>query len=190
MLFEQELVRHAIEIAQSYPATQQSRYLGAARALRAPFWDWAMDEALPNITVPTTLSINMPNGNSVKKVDVKNPFQSYDFPQAALDKKYGGFPSRSKSIQRCNKDGQTFPATANANLKSRNLKANLYTAYANTKTFEQFVSTSEYGVGMEQCHNWIHNEATCRGGSFAPSSISGFEPLLWVFFSSFLQGEN
>lgn len=166
-----------MDIAKSYPANQQTKYLGAARTLRAPFWDWAVDEALPAITVPTTLSINVPSGKSVKKVDVKNPFQTYSFPRAAVDKKYGGFPSKSKSIQRCDKDGETFPDTANAQLKSLNLKANLYASYANTKTFEQFVSTSEYGVGMEQCHNWIHNHATCRG-SFAPSTISAFEPLL------------
>lgn len=177
MLFEQELVRHAIEIAKSYPIKQQAKYMSAARALRAPFWDGAVDEALPAITVPTTLSVNLPSGDAVKKVDVKNPFQTYAFPKAALDKKYGGFPRNSKTIERCNKAGQTFPDTANAKLKSLNLKSNLYAAYANTKTFEQFVATSDYGVGMEQCHNWIHNEATCRG-SFAPSTISAFEPLL------------
>lgn len=123
---KQTLVEHARTIALTYPEAYRAQYIEAADTLRAPFWDWATDEAVPQATVPQTLSINVPaDKNDVKPKEVDNPLYTFKFTGAVLDGQFGTFDhSRRNQTYRCNEDpSMSYPATANENLKARNYKS-------------------------------------------------------------------
>lgn len=122
MLFEQVLVERAKAIANTYPTQYRAQYQAAAASLRSPYWDWSADTYVPPSTVPATMSVNIPNGNALKKVNVNNPLASFRFPTAAINGKYGAFDSqRRPATVRC-PSPNTYPGTANANLAKRPYK--------------------------------------------------------------------
>ncbi|ATY59787.1 tyrosinase precursor [Cordyceps militaris] len=177
MLFEEQLVRHATAIAQRYPESVRREYVAAAKSLRAPYWDWAADNAVPPASVPDTLTINIASDNGVKSANVPNPLQTYYMPRDALNGRYGPF-DRERRPQTLRCPGQ-YPGRANYNIRRRNLKANLYAAFIYAKNFNDFAATANNGVGLEQIHNWIHYDASC-GQQFWQSDLSAFDPLFML----------
>lgn len=110
----------------TYPEAHRAQYIEAADTLRAPFWDWAIDEAVPQATVPQKMSINVPvDKDDVKPKEVDNPLYTFKFPEAVLDGEFGTFDdSRRSQTYRCTDDpSMSYPATANENLKARNYKS-------------------------------------------------------------------
>ena len=97
-------------------------YTQAAQTLRAPYWDWAASPTVPAATVPQSLEVNIPNGNSLQQVEVDNPLATYKFPQSALAGDFGTFDSQNRAqIYRCPAP-QSYPDSANQLLSQRNLK--------------------------------------------------------------------
>lgn len=121
---QQQLVEHAIKIAEQYPDSHRDEYVEAAKSLRAPYWDWAADSAVPPASVPSTLNINVAGGDGVQRSAVSNPLQTYRMPSEALRGQYGRFDNRPQ-IYRCPAPYYNYPNSANANLRSRNLRGNL-----------------------------------------------------------------
>lgn len=196
LLFEEQLLQHATGIAEAYPESVRDQYVAAAKSLRAPYWDWAADNAVPPASVPDTLTINVASGDDVQSSTVSNPLQTYNLPRAALNGRYGTFDryGRPQTI-RCPGPYDSYPYSANNNLRNRNLKGNLvsnldlsirhdelidrlqYAAFVYARDFNQFAMTANHGVGLEQIHNWIHGDASC-GQQFWQPDLSGFDPLL------------
>ncbi|OAA70216.1 tyrosinase precursor [Akanthomyces lecanii RCEF 1005] len=156
LLFEEQLVQHATDIAETYPESVRDQYIDAAKSLRAPYWDWAADNAVPPASVPDMLTINVASGDGIQSSGALN--------QPSPKLRYTpGFSERS-------------PYSANNNLRNRNLKGNLYAAFVYARDFNQFAMTDNNGVGLEQIHNWIHGDASC-GQQFWQPDLSGFDPL-------------
>lgn len=123
---QEQLVRHATKIAQTYPQSHRDEYVKAAANLRAPYWDWAADSAVPPSSVPSTMTITVANGDNVKQASIANPLQTFNMPAAALNGQYGTFdPYGRPQTIRCPGPYYSYPNSANANIRSRNLKGNL-----------------------------------------------------------------
>lgn len=119
---QQLLVDHAREIATMYPQTYRQEYMQAAEQLRAPYWDWAADPTIPSATVPATLQVNFPNGQALQQRHVDNPLGTFIIPQAVLNGQYGTFDSLERPrVLRC-QPPQSYPASANNQLASRQYK--------------------------------------------------------------------
>ncbi|KAJ3499090.1 hypothetical protein NLG97_g624 [Lecanicillium saksenae] len=180
LLFEQQLVLHATEIAQKYPDNVRDQYVAAAQTLRAPYWDWAANSQVPPASVPSTIKVNIAGKDGVESADMTNPLQTFRMPQAALNGQYGTFdPYRRSQTVRCPAPYYSYPGSANANLGNRNLKGNVYAAFVYAQNFNQFAMTANNGVGIEQIHNWVHYDASC-GQQFWQPDLSGFDPLFML----------
>lgn len=119
---QQELVRHARRIAASYPPPYRAQYQQAADRLRAPFWDWASDQAVPPATVPARVRVNVPSGQALRTAEIDNPLATYRFPRAAINGQFGDWDSqRRPQIYHC-PSPYTFPDSADSNLRSRPYK--------------------------------------------------------------------
>ncbi|KAJ6788012.1 hypothetical protein PWT90_01124 [Aphanocladium album] len=175
MLYEQALSQAAVAIAETYPEKTRATYRAAARALRSPYWDWSADSNIPGATVPLNLTVNGPKG----AVSIQNPLQTYIFPKELTDGKYGGFDVQKRpQIYRC-RAPSAYPKTANAKLAARDMKSNVYAAFTQSTTFEEFASQGNNGVGLEFIHNWIHSDATC-GEQLLNLALSAFDPLFML----------
>ncbi|KAM4062141.1 tyrosinase [Hirsutella rhossiliensis] len=186
-LFEQILVEHARQIAAAYPKDRLSEYTQAAETLRAPFWDWASARAVPEATVPESVTINTAEGQK----QVENPLATYKYPQEAIQGQYGDMnrirPEAGQQPQtyRC-PSPQSYPKSANEALsltknqvRTNDLRAMVYDVFTNSQTFSQFASTRNRGFSLEQIHNSIHVEAACRS-DFLNQFVAGFDVLFML----------
>ncbi|KAK5987831.1 Tyrosinase [Cladobotryum mycophilum] len=182
LLFEQILVKTALDIAATYPSQYRAQYTTAAQNLRAPFWDWGASATVPPSTVPLTLRINVPNGNALRQADVTNPLQSYTFPQVALNGKYGSFQPGSPKTVRCPAP-KSYPNSANQNLAARPYKQWVYDTMTQSTSFIDFASTSGDGINLESIHNAIHWDGACAQQFLAPD-FSAYDPLFFLHHSN------
>ncbi|KAI9151806.1 Tyrosinase [Paramyrothecium foliicola] len=179
LLFEQVLVDNAKRIARGYPSRYRNDYVQAADRLRAPYWDWALDSDVPDITTLSRIRINVPNGDRLRQIEVDNPLYTFRFPRAALDGDYGNFDSsRRERTYRC-PSPRSYPDTANQNMEGRPYKEWTYDALTRSNTFAEFSSTGEGGVSLEQIHNGVHWDAGC-GGQFLNAEFSAFDPIFML----------
>lgn len=122
VLYEQVLVENAKRIALTYPQRYRYQYIRAAETLRSPYWDWAADNHVPPVTVPATLTVNIPQGEILEAVEINNPLATYKFPKEVLDGEYGDFDSQKRSrIFRC-QSPKTYPVSANEAVAARPYK--------------------------------------------------------------------
>lgn len=176
LAFEQRLVETAISLANGYPAAYRDTYVKAAQTLRSPYWDWAAAKQVPPATVPTTMTIKIPNGSGLKDYTVENPLRIYRFPQAAINQQFGSF-ARDAQVAKCSNGN--YPASANDLLSKRAYKTWVYDAFTRSTTFEQFASTGSAGTSLEQIHNAIHWDGSC-GFQFLNADYSAFDPLFML----------
>lgn len=144
------------------------------------------------------MTINVANGGSVKQQSVRNPLGDYTYPSEAVQGQYGQFDN-SRGTSRCSRNGESYPASANANLRSRNLKSNLYATFVYANNYEQFANNANQGVGLEGIHNWVHYDGGC-GEQFFDITTSGFDPLfmlhhanvdrLWAYWQFMREGDQ
>ncbi|KAJ2968682.1 hypothetical protein NQ176_g9060 [Zarea fungicola] len=176
LLFEEQLVKHALGIAQGYPEKYRDEYVAAAQTLRAPYWDWADQSAVPYASIPKGWNINVTSGKDIAVKLLPNPLYKFNMPKAALNGNFGPFDQR-RETERCRVPFFSYPGSADKNLRARNLKRNVYAAFVYAQDFTQFSETGNQGVGLEQIHNWIHGDACC-GNQFYQPDLSAFDPLL------------
>jgi len=86
---QQVLVSHAVDIASKYPPGQVTVYQEAARNLRLPYWDWALDSRLPVAVTTVNVTVISPDGD----VTIPNPLYSYQFRQGPAE---SGNPDMAK----------------------------------------------------------------------------------------------
>ncbi|KAH7009810.1 tyrosinase [Ilyonectria destructans] len=180
-LYEQRLVATAVKLANGYPSNVRATWVKAAQTLRAPYWDWALQDSVPTATVTKRLTITIPNGSSgTKQYTVDNPLAAYYFPKKALDGAFGSFdqPANRPQIYRC-RSPQSYPGSANSAMRGRPYKSWVYDAFTSSTTFDQFASTASTGVSLEQIHNAIHWDGAC-GYQFLDADFSAFDPLFML----------
>ncbi|RDA89752.1 hypothetical protein CP533_2923 [Ophiocordyceps camponoti-saundersi (nom. inval.)] len=173
VLFEMVLNNHATRIASAYPSSHRYSYLQAARALRAPFWDWADNSDVPPSTTVSRLTINTPRGRQA----IENPLFTYRFPSSALQGRFNAFSPGAAQTLRC--PPRDFPARANFNLRRENLRERMYQAFIYARSFAEFSSSRGNSQNLEQCHNSVHGSATC-GNQFGDPSYAAFDPLFML----------
>ncbi|KAH7124704.1 tyrosinase [Dactylonectria macrodidyma] len=180
LLFEQRLVETALRLANQYPTAHRARYVQAAQTLRSPFWDWARSSAVPQATVPRTYNVQVPNGSGLRTQSVSNPLAGYSFPQAALNGQFGTFdePENRPRIYRC-LSPQSYPSSANGLISSRSYRQWVYDAFTTSTTFDEFASTGNTGISLEQIHNSIHWDGAC-GYQFVDADFAAFDPLFML----------
>ncbi|KAH0601703.1 hypothetical protein MHUMG1_00582 [Metarhizium humberi] len=176
LLFEQLLVEHAAGIASQYPARYRDQYVAAANNLRSPYWDWSSDSNVPPCTVPERVFVNVPNGQNLGRIEIKNPLSTYNYPREALDGQFGDF-TRSRQMVRCPAP-ERYPDTANQGLQDYRLKQATYDVFSTASNFYQFAVRGRVHH-LEELHNDVHYSAAC-GGDFFDASLSGFEPLFML----------
>ena len=113
-----------MDIAEEYPQGVRQEYRTAAKTLRAPYWDWAADSDVPPCTVPSQVTVNVPSGSSTRQASVPNPLAGYQFPDAAVQGRYGWFPNIYE-VTRCSGWGESYPETGNGRLSQRNTRENM-----------------------------------------------------------------
>ncbi|KAK7432037.1 hypothetical protein QQZ08_001327 [Neonectria magnoliae] len=196
VLYEQRLVATATKLANQYPSKYRAQYQKAAKTLRAPFWDWAASPNVPACTVPTKVTVKVPNGSGLRSATFDNPLRFYKFPKAALDGKFGTFDTGAQ-IYKC-RNPQTYPGSANQAMARRSYKQWVYDAFTRSTTYNQFASTSSTGVSLEQIHNAVHWDGSC-GYQFLDADFSAFDPLfmlhhanvdrLWAYWQAMRPGQ-
>ncbi|KAK1989068.1 hypothetical protein LZ30DRAFT_808174 [Colletotrichum cereale] len=177
-LYEQVLVQQAKRIAISYPEPHKQRYMEAAERLRIAYWDWAADHHVPPMTAMPTVVINKPAAGVIQPTVVRNPLYRFEYPRSALDGQFGAFGG-AKHTNRCVKDGESYPATANEMLAKYALKERVYNVFVRASSFDEMVSAQNQGANFEGPHGEVHVAAAC-GQDLAFLSISAFEPLFWL----------
>ncbi|RDA94965.1 hypothetical protein CP533_0124, partial [Ophiocordyceps camponoti-saundersi (nom. inval.)] len=191
LLFEQSLVEKAKQIASQYPQSERNTYAEAANSLRAPYWDWATSNKVPDASLPAKVTIKTAKGEQ----EVANPLASYKFPDAAMEGRYGDIAGAEASqrardqIQRC-PSPRSYPDSANGEMSLQNNNRRrqdygdmVYDAFTTSRSFAEFASTRSQGTSLEQIHNFIHVEATCAS-DFLNSRVSGFDPLFMLHHSN------
>ncbi|KAK1970542.1 Di-copper centre-containing protein [Colletotrichum sublineola] len=177
-LYEQVLVHQAKRIALSYPEPHRKRYVEAAERLRIAYWDWAADYHVPPATVMPTVVINKPAAGTMQPTVVRNPLYRFKYPKSVLNGQFGSF-NGGKYTNRCAKDGESYPATANKMLAYYSLKEKVYNVFVRAISFDEMVSAQNQGANFEGPHGEVHIAAAC-GQDLAFLSISAFEPLFWL----------
>ncbi|KAK3191440.1 hypothetical protein K4F52_002651 [Lecanicillium sp. MT-2017a] len=178
-LYEQTLVENAKRIAQEYPEEYRDTYTEAAEILRAPFWDWAADNTVPPDTVPATITVNVPDGQSLKSETIDNPLYTYKFPLAVLNGEFGYFDNQYRSqVYHCSAPN-SYPASANRRMANRNYRQWTYDVLTKPRSFASFSTVQNGGLSLEQIHNDIHWDGAC-GEQFLDAGYSGFDPLFML----------
>lgn len=130
----------ATRLANAYPAKYRATYQAAAKNLRAPYWDWAASQTVPQATVPSKIKIKVPSGSNLPTVEVDNPLATFKFPKAALDGTFGSFNKKAQ-IVRC-PSPDSYPNSANADMARSSYKQWVVSSpTAETECIEAFTYT-------------------------------------------------
>ena len=69
------LWNNAQQIAAQYPYSQRAKYQAAAVTMRIPYWDWSLNDTMPDVTTNSKISVNTPGGFII----IDNPLYNYTF---------------------------------------------------------------------------------------------------------------
>lgn len=177
-VFEQALNSKAIDIAKEYK-TNQSAWQQAAKALRAPYWDWATHLTPPKeLYELKTLKITVATAEGTSVAEVPNPFLSY-----TLQKPLGGRWSNPR-----------WKSTWRAESMIRDLQAN--PSQFPESVFKMLTSSAGLGpdipgaedadepvTELEVIHGQMHG--TIGGsGNMSWIEVSAFDPIFWLHHSN------
>ena len=74
-IFQQIIYNNAQQIAATYPSDTVAQYQAAATTLRIPYWDWARNATMPDVTNQPKITIHTPTGTQL----IDNPLYTYTF---------------------------------------------------------------------------------------------------------------
>ena len=74
-MLQQIIYNNAQQIAATYPSATVAQYQAAATTLRIPYWDWARNATMPDVTNQPKITINTPSGAQL----IDNPLYTYTF---------------------------------------------------------------------------------------------------------------
>ncbi|CAK7218165.1 hypothetical protein SEUCBS140593_003456 [Sporothrix eucalyptigena] len=189
-VFEQILAQHVQAVAAQY-TDNATIYRAAADAWRQPYWDWAVDKALPDAVMQPNVTIRLPpDGHTTVTID--NPLLLYRFQQFPLnatlfppddedDYHLATFPN----TLRCPDPYHNFTSNegmASGNVGAIDLAGQVYNIYTRVFDFGGMSSTACDSTSFEQEHNEVH--VAVGGihpmGHFAHLGYSGFDPVFMM----------
>ncbi|KAF2705592.1 Di-copper centre-containing protein [Pleomassaria siparia CBS 279.74] len=193
-IYEQALYQSVLEVIDTFPAAQQSRWKEAARTLRIPYWDWAKAPPSGQTNVPAairdqTVTVTKPSG----QVTIANPLYSYTW-GTSLPAEMGGGPyGNSPTTLRRPVSNPTRSNNNEMNTKMNALRISLrdrvYGLFMSGASWGA-ASTSAIGVRLsstnsvdsfESVHDVIHNTAGGEsGGHMYYLDYSSFDPIFWL----------
>ncbi|KAF7188991.1 Tyrosinase [Pseudocercospora fuligena] len=198
-MFEQELLKVAMNIANQYPSSSKASMVAAATQLRLPYWDWAAKPpsgrpVLPLIVTDVQVTVNGPKGSKT----ITNPFFRYDFKSTERSQMYyGPFTTWTRSYRYPNSNSanaasNTQGAVDAMSQNRQSLQDQIYQLFTNCKTYLYF-SNDDAGSSNSGCSNsleGIHNTIHTLTGGPGTSSVSGghmtylptaaFDPIFWL----------
>lgn len=196
-LFEQEMIKVAKTIANSYPASSRQTYVDAANKLRMPYWDWAAAPGNGRPVFPlmiSDVSVTVPGPNGQRTFT--NPLFRHDF-QDPSGLFYGNPPfTKWKRTYRWPTNLSDNPTSQNDKVAStyatsrQNLADQMYSLFTRCTDYLHFSndmagsSSTSCSTSIENIHNTVHSMAggpdnTVAGHmTFIP--ISSYDPLFWL----------
>ncbi|KAK7443486.1 hypothetical protein VKT23_015660 [Stygiomarasmius scandens] len=183
-VFEQEIQKHALQIASRYSA-DSALWLRTAEDLRQPYWDWASNITLPAevISMPELL-ITAPEGKKL----VQNPFLHYQFrdkiEQVFKDAPYIGWKQTIRHPNSREGDAEgSLDKLADA-LSSIQAQVTLDTLRLfSMSDFHAFCTKNGTSGGstnsLESIHDMIHN-AVGGMGHMSDTTVAAFDPIFWM----------
>ncbi|EMD35087.1 hypothetical protein CERSUDRAFT_116584 [Gelatoporia subvermispora B] len=190
-LFEQELYKHANEIASSY----DDEWKAAAHNLRSPYWDWASvdsDKKIPKELTTPTIRIMTKDGDEL--VEVKNPLSGYDFHSDDPNKT---FPDYLKSWGSTLRHPTSKDSNAGSNIGAlqdeyaqdcEQIRIQMYYCLVTLKTWDTFSNhttnrgSDDRASSLESVHDSVH--VLIGGydprGHMAVTETAGFDPIFWL----------
>jgi tyrosinase len=194
-LFEQELIKVALEVADGFDGDFGDRLKAAAQKLRAPYWDWACKPDQGSTTLPPTISgqqvtIEGPNGDET----VDNPLYSYHFEDPS-NMYYSTFTTwtntmrypTSDEVSATSQDSQAVSVFSNIQENMQDQVYQLLTACQDYLGFAtDDTSNNACANSLEGIHNTIHTAAggagtdTVSGGHMTYLPLAAFDPIFFV----------
>lgn len=159
--FEQEFLKVARNVANSFPASRRQAMVDAANQLRWPFWDWAAVPpnnlpALPLMVTDVHVEVNGPNGrariiNPLFRYDIRDPSQMFYGPLNTWKRTYrwptNAGPDPVSDTQRA--------VRAFGNVR-RNLQDQIYAMFTRCNNYLGF-SSDQAGGSSFRCSNNIES---------------------------------
>ncbi|OAA53461.1 putative domain, di-copper centre [Niveomyces insectorum RCEF 264] len=184
-VYEQTLAAHVQAAALKYTGPQAAVYRRAADAWRHPYWDWAVDTALPDAFIQENVTVQGPRGPLV----LPNPLLQYAFHPFPLNATL--FPPSEDArlftyphTLRCPDPATNTsnPGMVSSNVAGLDLAGEVYNVYTRVFDFESMSTTACDSVSFEQQHNEIHVAVGCLHpyGHMAELGYSGFEPVFML----------
>lgn len=196
-LFEQEFIKVAKSIANSFPASRRQAMVDASNQIRFPYWDWAKVPpnnlpALPLMISDEKVTINGPNGQQT----IQNPMQRYTYTDSSgmFYSPFTTYPRTLRYPNSNNRDAYTRTsqsAAAFANIR-RSLQDQVYSLLTQCTNYVDFASddasTSSPGCSnsLEGIHNSVHTAAGgpgsngVSGGHMTYLPLASFDPIFWL----------
>ncbi|EME47152.1 hypothetical protein DOTSEDRAFT_69194 [Dothistroma septosporum NZE10] len=196
-LYEQEFLKVAKEIADSFPSGPLKQRMDTAlQTLRWPYWDSAAkpegDHCLPEFLSSAHITVTTQNGET----QIDNPFYEYKFVDPSTNY-YTPFNQWQSTLR--------YPVSDNAASASneagvvnafdntrQTLQDQIYSLLANCDNYLYFSNDAPGGT-YEKCSNSleaIHNSVHTTGGGPGSSGVSGghltylpiaaYDPLFWL----------
>lgn len=159
--FEQEFLKVARNIANSFPASRRPAMVGAANLLRWPYWDWAGIPpnnlpALPLMITDERVTVDGPNGrqtinNPLFRYDIRDPSQMFYSPLTTWRRTYR-WPTGGGSNP-VSDNGRAARAFGNVR---RNLQDQIYNMFTRCNNYLGF-SSDQSGGSSFRCSNNIES---------------------------------
>ena len=167
-LFEQSLTTNAMAAANEFSGDDQTKYVAAATALRAPYWDWAQpipdgDSPFPNIFTADTVSVVTPSGQQ----DIPNPLLQYSF----------NGDTSGMNVQSTTQRNPTFTTQSRQGLRDQ-----LWTALSSQESYNGFstealMNGDNNQASLEAVHDQVHVQT---GGDMTDPAVAAFDPVFWL----------
>ncbi|KAG8816710.1 hypothetical protein FRC19_011858 [Serendipita sp. 401] len=190
VLFEQEIQKRAISIAEAY-TTDPDAWKQAAMDLRQPYWDWADPKGiLPRVLLDLLFHESVAIGLAPDGAEspVSNPFCQYTFKPGERDKfgvkTFEDWPHtlRYPTTQNPDAASDMLKFIAILNVEAENIRNDTVRLFSIT-TWTEF---SKVGPGttnsLQQIHDAMHDfiGGIYDGGHMAYIPFAAFDPIFWL----------
>lgn len=194
-LYEQEMIKVALDVANSFDGDFGDQMKAAAQQIRIPYWDWAASPDSGDAVLPPTLSgqqvtIAGPNGDET----VDNPLYSYHFDDPS-NMYYSPFTTWADTMRyptssdpsATSQNQQAVDAFGNL---QQNLQDQVYQLLTACQDYLGFAtddaSNNACANSIEGIHNTVHTVSGGAGGNGVSGGhmtylpLASFDPIFWI----------
>ena len=195
-LYEQQLAVYFPEIIKSYQQgnpTLGQQLANSAQTWRLPYWDWAINPAMPAEWTSPQIAIYATDGSTQS---VSNPLADYEF--HPIDSSFDGtqyaiWPTTLRAPSSRGSNAQSQPQRSNAALTGdgpqfKNWVLDLFqTPLPEPDTWGQISNDMWQNIhpgqgtltSLESIHDQIHGDVGL-GGHMGDPSVAAFDPIFWL----------